>query len=95
MEIFSASRLTSNNRLFPTKILIDDLGVTIKDPSFFSGKEKTIPFTRISSVNIDCPFIGYSSITIETTGEGSVLAQGFFKSEVTKMKELILSKINT
>jgi uncharacterized membrane protein YdbT with pleckstrin-like domain len=95
MEVFSASRLTSNNRLFPTKILIDDLGVTIKDHSLFSGKEKTIPFSRISSINIDCPFIGYSSITIETTGEGSVLAHGFLKSEVTKMKELVLSKINT
>ena len=93
MNKYIASRLTAGNRLFPTQIIINELGVTVKIPSLFSGKEQTIPFSRISSVNIDCPFVGYSTIVIETTGEGQISANGFLKSEVTEMKELILSII--
>jgi hypothetical protein len=36
---------------------------------------------------------GYSTIEIETTGEGQIRANGFLKSEVTEMKKLILSRI--
>lgn len=93
MPTYIASRLTDGNRIFPSKIIIDDIGVTLKDPGLFSGKEKTIPFSRISSVNIECPFVGYSTIIIETTGEGEIQVHGFTKSEVKSMKELILEKI--
>ena len=93
MKIYTASRLTDGNRIFPTRIIIDDSTVTFKIPSLFSGKETTIPFSRISSVNINSPFIGFSTIIIETTGEGQIIAKGFTKSEVLEMKELILSKI--
>lgn len=93
MEKFTASRLTAGNKIFPSVITIDELGVTIKIPSLFSGSEKTIPFSRISSVNIDCPFIGFSTIIIETTGEGAIRAHGFTKKEVLRMKEFILSRI--
>jgi uncharacterized membrane protein YdbT with pleckstrin-like domain len=95
MDIFIASRLTAGNKLFPAQIIVDQDGVTLKIPGLFSGNEKTIPYTRISSVNIVCPFIGYSTISIETTGEGSIRAHGFTKSEVTRIKELILAKINS
>lgn len=93
MKSYSASRLTNGNGIFPSRIIIDDSSVTFKIPSLFSGKETTIPFTRISSVNIDCPFIGFSTIIIETTGEGQIIAKGFTKSEVIEMKEFILSKM--
>ena len=93
MEKFTASRLTSGNKMFPAVITVDQIGVTIKMPSLFSGSEKTIPFSRISSVNIDCPLIGFSTIIIETTGEGAITAHGFTKKEVLRMKDLILSKI--
>ena len=92
MEKFKASRITSGNKMFPSVITIDAIGVTIKTPSLFSGSEKTIPFSRISSVHINCPMIGFSTITIETTGEGSITANGFTKKEVLRMKEMILSK---
>lgn len=65
----------------------------MRDPGLFSGKEKTIPYTRISSVDIDCPFVGYSTISIETTGEGQIKVHGFTNGEVKRMKELILEKI--
>lgn len=95
MEMFIASRLTAGNKVFPCKISIDQHGVTLKIPGLFSGNEKTIPYTRIASVDIVCPFIGYSTIIIGTTGEGSIKAHGFLKNEVVKMKELILEKINS
>ena len=93
METFIASRLTDGNRIFPSKIVIDEQSVTFKVPGLFSGNEKTIPFNRISSVDIDCPLVGFSTIIIETTGEGNVRAHGFTKTEVKRMKELILAKI--
>jgi uncharacterized membrane protein YdbT with pleckstrin-like domain len=94
MELFVASRLTSGNRVFPARIIIDGQGVTLKIPGLFSGNEKTVPYTRISSVDIDRPFIGFSTISIETTGEGSIRAHGFTSSKVKRMKELILERIN-
>ncbi|MEI6061997.1 MAG: PH domain-containing protein [Bacteroidota bacterium] len=93
METFIASRLTQGNKIFPSKIIIDQLGVTLKIPGLFSGNEKTVPYSRIASVDIICPFVGYSTIIIETTGEGNIESHGFTKSEVKRMKELILGKI--
>ncbi|MEO7080269.1 MAG: hypothetical protein ABIY71_02040 [Flavobacteriales bacterium] len=93
METFIASRVAEGNRVFPSKIIIDQLGVTLKVPGLLSGNEKTIPFTRISSVDIDSPLVGYSTIIINTTGEGNIRAHGFTKAEVTRMKTMILEKI--
>ncbi len=93
METFTATRLAEGNRLFPSTINIDQQGITLKVPGLFSGNEKTIPFNRISSVDIDCPMVGYSTIIINTTGEGNIRAHGFTKEEVTRMKTIILEKI--
>lgn len=93
MKTYEASRLSEGNKLFPCKITVGDNGVTLKIPGFFRGQEATIPYSRISAVDIDCPMIGYSSITIATTGEGNVIGHGFSKSEVKEMKQLILDNI--
>lgn len=93
MQEFTASRLSEGNKLFPSHIIIDDSGVTLKVPGFFSGKETTILFGSISSVDIETPFIGFSTISIETKGEGKIIAKGFTKSEVTGMKQLILDNM--
>jgi hypothetical protein len=93
LKKYTASRLVSGNRVFPSQIIIDEKGITIKNPSFFSGDETTIPFSRISSVSIDSPFVGYSTIIIETTGEGAIKANGFLKSEVIEIKEFILNRL--
>jgi uncharacterized membrane protein YdbT with pleckstrin-like domain len=93
MSTYSASRLSEGNKIFPCVIQIEEQAVTFKVPGFFNGKETTIPMSRISSVDIETPMIGYSTIIIETTGEGSVRAHGFTKSEVKEMKKDILSKI--
>jgi hypothetical protein len=95
METFIASRLTSGNRVFRSKISIDKLGVTLIDPGLFRGKENTIPFMSISSVDVDCPLIGFSTINIETNGEEKISLHGFTANKVKRMKELILEKQNS
>ncbi len=40
MEPFIASRLTGGNRVFRSKIIIDELGVTLKDPRTIQRKRK-------------------------------------------------------
>jgi uncharacterized membrane protein YdbT with pleckstrin-like domain len=93
METFVASRLSEGNKTFPIKIIIDTAGVTLKHPGLFSGQEQTVPFSRISSVDVDSPLVGYSTIIINTTGQGKIEAHGFTKAEVTAMKKMILEKI--
>jgi len=90
-KTYVANRLAEGNRIFPCKITIHSNGVTLKIPGFLSGQEATLPFSQISAVDIECPMIGYSTITISTTGEGNIVAHGFTKSEVKEMKETILS----
>ncbi len=94
MKVYQASRLAIGvSKIFPHKLTISESAVTIRQPGLFSAMEKTIPFSKISSVNIDCPIIGFSTIIIETTGEGNITANGFFKDEVLEMKQIILDKI--
>lgn len=94
MKVYQASKLaTGVSKIFPHKLTISESAVTITQPGLFSAKEKTIPFSKISSVNIDCPMIGYSTIIIETTGEGNITTNGFTKEAVKEMKQIILDKI--
>lgn len=94
MKIYQASKLAAGvSKLFPHKIIIGDSSVTISEPGLFGTKEKTIPFSKIASVNIDSPLIGFSTITIETTGNDSLTINGFTKDEVREMKQTILGKI--
>jgi uncharacterized membrane protein YdbT with pleckstrin-like domain len=94
MKVYQASKLAAGvSKVFPHKITITDNSVTITEPGLFSNKEKTIPFSKIASVNIDSPLIGFSTITIETTGNDSLTINGFTKDEVREMKQTILGKI--
>jgi hypothetical protein len=91
MREFFASRLTQGNELFPTRIKISSMGVSIREPGFFSGKERTISYRHIASVEVSCPLIGYSTIQIQTTGQEMITVHGFNSREVTTMRDLIIS----
>lgn len=94
MKVYQASKLASGvSKVFPHKITITDNSVTITEPGLFSNKEKTIPFSKIASVNINSPLVGFSTITVETTGNDSLTINGFTKDEVREMKQIILGKI--
>jgi len=93
MKTYTASRLIPGNRIFPSSLIIDSSSITLKDPTLFGGKEKTIKFTKVASVNIVIPFIGFSTITIATVGEDSISLTGFMSDEVKEMKAKELAKI--
>ncbi len=88
---YTASRLSEGNKIFPAHITITGHGVTLKVPGFFGGKEQTIPFDRISAVDIETPFVGYSTIKIHSVGWDTIVASGFTKADVKEMKETILN----
>lgn len=94
MKTYTASRLSTGNKIYPCKISIDHQSITLTLPGFFKGKESTIPLNRISSVDIETPLFGFSTIHVETTGEGSIIAHGFTKSEVVEIKETLLARVN-
>ena len=83
---FTASRLSSDNKIFPSEIYLESTGITIKIPGLFSGETKHFDFNHIASVEIDTPLIGFSSITIFAGGT-QMSANGFTKAEVKQIKE--------
>jgi hypothetical protein len=86
---FEASRLSDGNKIFPARIIIEPIGITLKIPGLFGGKEKTIPFHLISSVKLKTPFIGYSTIIIYSVGWDVITAAGFTAADVTAIKKQI------
>ena len=88
MKEFQASRLSDGNKVMPNTIRIDDFGVTLKIPGVFSGKEKTITYHEVSSVNIETPMVGFSTITFNTIGFDRIVAKGFSKEDAHEVKQL-------
>lgn len=85
---FSASRLSEGNKIFPAQIHIEDSGITVKIPGFFSGESKYFDFKDIASVDVKAPLVGYSTITFYAGGT-NISAHGFTSSEVKKIKQAI------
>lgn len=83
---FTASRLSSGNKLFPAEIYLEPTGITIKIPGLFSGETKQFDFNHIASVEIDTPMVGFSTITFFAGGT-KMSASGFTKAEVNQIKE--------
>lgn len=95
MKVFEANRLSDGNKVMPNKISIDDFGVTLRIPGVFSGKEKTLTFHEISSVNIETPMVGFSTITFNTVGWDDLMAKGFSKEDAIEIKKLVQSGISS
>ncbi len=88
MEKFIAHRLSEGNKIFPTEVHVEDTGLTIKIPGLFGGKSQFFDYKQISSVSMDTPMIGYSTITFYAA-DTKVAAHGFKRDEVNKIKQAI------
>jgi len=88
---FTASRLSEGNKLFPATVILTPHGVTLKIPGLFSGKEQSIPFHLISSVDLETPFVGFSTVKIYSVGLDVIIASGFAKADVKQIKEQIMN----
>lgn len=93
MQTYKASRLSGGNKLLPDSISLDNSCITFKNPALLGGEEKTIFYQGISSVDIKCPFVGFSCIYITTIDGEVIIAKGFTRKEVYQMKDFIQSRI--
>lgn len=85
---FIASRLSDNNKLFPSEIHIEESGILVKIPNLFKGKSEYFAFDKISNVSIETPLLGYSTITFHAS-RSRVSVHGFTKKEVGQIKKAI------
>jgi hypothetical protein len=85
---FKASRLSKGNKLFPTEIIVEDHGLTVRVPGIFNSKSEFMEYGYISNVSVNTPLIGYSTLIFYTAGS-QVTAHGFTKKNVKLIQEAI------
>lgn len=87
--VFTASRLTQGNFLFPTKIIITVNRVSRVKGKLFGSNEETIAMSKVASVHISTGMI-WSEIVIESTGgTDPITSHGHSKADAQKIRELI------
>jgi hypothetical protein len=89
METFQASRWTTGNRIFPTRIEVGEKSVTRRKRSWFSQDEISVSISKVASVHIRTGLI-WSDILIESSGGTDPLAShGHTRADALRIKELI------
>ncbi len=88
-DVFTASRLSSGNHLFPTQVLITPASVVQYTPRWIGRQEESIHIAHIASVKIDTKLL-LSDVLIETSGGASpIRCHGHHKGDAVRMKALI------
>jgi len=94
MRTFEANRFSDGNALFPAKIILRDDDITLKIPGLFDGKEKTLVYRQISSIEINGGMLSFCEIVIKTARSGKIVAKGFSQSTAKEIKVAIEKRIN-
>jgi hypothetical protein len=88
-EIFTASRWTGGNHLFPTRIEVTGTAVVRRKRSWFTRNEMSIHLQRVASIRIATGIL-WSDILIESTGGSDpITSHGHRKADAVRIKELI------
>src|SRR5678815_2826771 len=88
-EVFEASRLTSGNLIFPTRIVVSPNAVMRRKRSWFKLNEESINIRNVASVNITTGIL-WAEIRIESSGGTDPLtSHGHSKQDARRIKELI------
>ena len=88
-EIFRASRWTSGNHLFPTRIEITDDAVVRHKRRWFTLHETTMHLSRVASVSVETGVI-WADMRIESSGGGEdIVSHGHSKQDARRVRELI------
>lgn len=85
---FTASRLSEGNKVFPTEIYLEENSIEIKSPGLFSGDSKYLNYEDITSIEVDTPMIGFSTLRLFLNGN-KVEVSGFSKSDIKKIRLMI------
>lgn len=89
VEVFSASRFTRGNFLFPTRIEVGPERVLRVKPRFFGSNEESIPISKVASVQISTGMI-WSDIRIDSAGgTNPILSHGHSKGDAERIRDLV------
>ena len=88
-EVFTASRLTRGNRLFPTQVAIGPASVVQHKARWIGREEQSIHIAHVASVTIQTGAL-FSNVVIETSGGSEpIVCHGHSKADAVRMKEKI------
>ena len=88
-RVFTASRLTSGNLLFPVRIEVNQNRVTRIKPRLFGSNEESIAISKVASVNIQTGLI-WSNIRIDSAGGSNpIVSHGHRKGDARAIRDLI------
>jgi len=88
-ESFSASRWTTGNRIFPTRIEVSPDRVARIKPRFLGSTEESIAISNVASVQISTGLL-FSDIRIDSTGgTNPITSHGHTKDDARRIRELI------
>jgi len=88
-HVFTASRWTSGNLLFPVRIEVNKNRVTRIKPRLFGSNEESIAIAKVASVNIQTGLI-WSDIRIDSVGGSNpIVSHGHRKDDARAIRDLI------
>jgi hypothetical protein len=88
-ESFAASRWTSGNFLFPTRLVITPQRVARVKSRVFGSNEESIAMSKIASVHISTG-VFWAEIVIESTGgTDPITSHGHRKADAQRIRDLI------
>ena len=88
-QVFTASRWTQGNFIFPTRIVISPLRVSRVKSRWFGSNDETIAMSKIASVHISTGVL-WSEIRIESTGgTDAITSHGHRKADAQRIRDLI------
>lgn len=87
--VFTASRWTGGNLLFPVRIEITPERVTRVKPHLIGSDEESMPISKVASVHIHTGLI-WSDVKIESSGgTDPIMSHGHRKEDARRMRDLI------
>ena len=88
-HIFTASRWTKGNFVFPVRIEINQNRVTRIKPQLFGSNEESIAIHKVASINIQTGLI-WSDIRIDSSGGANpIVSHGHSKNDARSIRALI------
>lgn len=88
-EVFTASRMTRGNFLFPTRIEVSPERVLRIKPRALGQDEESVAIPKVASVQIKVGLM-WSDIRIDSSGGSNpLLSHGHRKADARRIRELI------
>jgi hypothetical protein len=88
-HVFTASRWTSGNLIFPVRIEVNQNRVTRIKPRLIGSNEESIAIDKVASVNIQTGLI-WSDIRIDSAGGSNpIVSHGHRKADARAIRDLI------